>query len=484
MLLAFYFGTQAKVDIYFYCFTTISLLSAYITLLNATIIIPESIRIRKQIGEGESKKFINIFIYGYIGIGLLLSLILFLFPTKAFLAISKFDISILNDHKNLLLLSVPLFSLMILEYLLADVLASYKYFTVPQLAKMINSILALLFLSLFHGTLDIKSIFIGLITGYSLNIILLIRIMYKNLKWNFRFKAYRIESRILINSLYSQLSNLAATLNQFLPLYFLSGLGSGVVSALNYGQRTSNLPTNSITQQFAPVVAIKFNELHSTKNYEELNKVFFNTSGILLFLMMPISGLFFVFGEEIIKLLFQRGSFDMAATMLSSQFLSLLGLSIPLIAINNIVTRLFMAGHKLRTYFYYQTIKSFIFITAVYFAINKFGALAFPITWFVVQVINVISYKFIISLEFKFINYTSVLIQLFKYSILNIAISALIAFLKNQMSTQNYILQMLIGGFIYIVLVLAINYVLKLNSEINKYVRKYINYLPFINTTK
>src|ERR1700743_2020718 len=72
IIVAYFFGTQIKTDIYFYSYNTIVIFSAFITSLNASVLIPESMRLRIQQGESSAIHFLNFFFYLYIAITLLI----------------------------------------------------------------------------------------------------------------------------------------------------------------------------------------------------------------------------------------------------------------------------------------------------------------------------------------------------------------------------------------------------------------------------
>ena len=89
ILIAFYFGTQARADIYFYILTIGGLVAAFFTSLNGNVLIPQAMFLRKQ-NEQNARSFINFFLLLY-GIFLIVILALgFLFPVNIFDLFSKF----------------------------------------------------------------------------------------------------------------------------------------------------------------------------------------------------------------------------------------------------------------------------------------------------------------------------------------------------------------------------------------------------------
>src|SRR6187402_3160777 len=108
VLIAYFFGTQLKVDIYFYAYNTIVIFSTFMTSLNASILIPESMRLRSMEKEKEATIFLNFFLIVYFFIAFLICCLLIVDPTDFFSMISGFSKEALKDQKQIILLSIPL----------------------------------------------------------------------------------------------------------------------------------------------------------------------------------------------------------------------------------------------------------------------------------------------------------------------------------------------------------------------------------------
>jgi len=212
LAIAYYFGTQLKVDLYFYTYNTVLLIVTFITTLNSSVLIPESMRIRKHEHPGNVIHFFNFFIYSYLVITILLCLLFFINPVNAFVAISKYNPAVLQKESTILYMSVPLMLLITLTTMLTDILSSYRFFTVPMVAAIINSLFSLLFIILFHKSLDVRSITLGLLVSYSVNIVFLFFLLKRYIQWHFRFKWIHLGKKIRGNIVYAQLGNFVTSL--------------------------------------------------------------------------------------------------------------------------------------------------------------------------------------------------------------------------------------------------------------------------------
>ena len=62
IVIAYYFGTQTKTDIYFYVMSSIiGLIVTLISGLNLAVLLPESMRLREQESKEKSMQFLNFF---------------------------------------------------------------------------------------------------------------------------------------------------------------------------------------------------------------------------------------------------------------------------------------------------------------------------------------------------------------------------------------------------------------------------------------
>jgi peptidoglycan biosynthesis protein MviN/MurJ (putative lipid II flippase) len=409
IVIAYYFGTQTKTDIYFYVMSSIiGLIVTLISGLNLAVLLPESMRLREQESEEKSMQFLNFFLYLYLIIGLIVSIPLIIDSVGFFNIFTKFGIEALSQNQSLLLLFIPLFTLILIVNYLTDILTSYKYFTMPMIAAIINNSAALIFIILFHSIWDVKSILVGLNTAYLINTIFLIYLIHKNLKWNFTYKKIKFTKAVKKNIIYAQAGNLASVLGSFAPAYILSSFGSGVITALNFGQKTANIPNDFITSQFTSISGIRYNELYAQKDYTRLNMVFLETAKFLIFIMIPVSVLAFIFSDEVISILFQRGKFDAISVKNSALFMKYLVLLLPFYAINGLASRLYMAAQLINYSFWYQIAANLMLIALVWFGIKNFGAIGFPYALLTQYILNTFVIYFFLKFLLPFIKFCKV----------------------------------------------------------------------------
>jgi putative peptidoglycan lipid II flippase len=468
IVIAYYFGTQGKTDVYVYSFATISLISAFLTNLNGLILIPESMRIREQEGLLKSMHFLNWFIYIFLFIGLVFTLVLYINPVKSFIFFSKFDSELLRNNVDILFCVIPMLTLVVLSSLFTEILVSFKYFTLPMMAGMINSVLSIVFVAVFHARLDILSITTGLLAGFALNIIILVFLLRKQLNWDFRIKKIKIRKQVFKNIFYAQAGNITTVLGTYIPLYLISGFNQGVVTALNYGRNLANIPDQLITIQFSSIFGIKLNEVFATGEVNRSNNVFLSSVNMLFFILVPVSIIMSFFSKEIVTILYMRGKFDVTSVESTSQFLKYFSLSLPFIALNTLSSRIITASQRISLNFYIGAALNIFFLVLLFIFVRAIGPVGYPIALLIFLPFStlIVNY-FIFKRYFVYIKYCSIILLLVKIVLINllIAIPCLLIY-KSYLFRITFYFSVPVICVIYLFALIIINNYLKINLDI------------------
>ena len=82
MVLAYCFGLQAKTDVYYYALAVVVLMSGFISSINSSVLIPESMRIEEQRGRTQAMDFLNHCLYFFLALGLVVTTVMFINPVR------------------------------------------------------------------------------------------------------------------------------------------------------------------------------------------------------------------------------------------------------------------------------------------------------------------------------------------------------------------------------------------------------------------
>jgi putative peptidoglycan lipid II flippase len=470
LVVAHYFGVKAGTDIFFYIYNSVMLLGVFITSLNGSVLIPESTKVRITEGETRAMQFLNFFIAGYFILLIICLGLIVIDPVSFFSVISGFGTTNLEANRHLLYLALPLFLLNCLIVLFTDIFSSYRFFTMPMIVGIINGIISILAILIFHDQWEIKSIFYALVFAYTFNFLMLLFLMKKSLNWKFNIRWMKIERRIWQNIGFAQVGNLASTVSAYMPMYILSGFNAGVITALTFAQQISSLPTTLITNQFSAVAGIKFNELYAKNEKAEIGKVFSRACSFLLFVMTPIGFFIYLYARPIIQLFLGSSKLGPEGLNNATTFIKYLGFLLPLFVINTLFSRVFMATYKIREAFWYQVIFNVVLSSCLFLGVKMFGIIGYPLTLVGLHVLNVLFCYFLQKFYFDFIGYAVILKNFLLVLLLNAAISFIVFQMMKSIKTDNPFAVLSISFLIYLILLFAINKMLRINSTVNEQV--------------
>jgi peptidoglycan biosynthesis protein MviN/MurJ (putative lipid II flippase) len=466
-IIAYFFGTNSATDVYFFCLVIIGVVSGFLIALNSTILIPEAMRIKEQFSEEESQRFLSFFLFLYIAICIGLSLVVLVSPVRIFSLLSKFNIKTLNDNISIIYCSLPLLVLITTNALFTDILVSYKFFSISVISSLLNSVLSIVLIFAFHEKFYVLSILFGSLCANVIQILLNVWLLRKILHWSFRFMPIKIRRKTVKDSIVAQAGNFSTMLTGYIPAMLISKFPPGILSSISYAVKIPDFAAMLITNQFATVTGIKFNELYAQKKEIEIKQTFVDASSFLQFVLVPICVLGFFYSRDIIDILFGHGAFNKTSISLASQFMKIFFLVLPFAAHNTFVARLFMAAQKINRCYVYQIVMGLVMVFFVYGGIFLLGPSGYPLGVFVFYVVNSIAAITIMSRNFRFIPYEKTLLYTLKCLAIN---SPLIMFIIwiNRIVVEHSPLFVAAVVISYSVFLLLLNHVFKLNVTIKK----------------
>ena len=376
ILIAFYFGTQTKSDVYFYIISIAGFIVSFSNSLSKNVLIPQTIYLKRE-SEQAAKTFLNSFLLLYTGLLLIVLGICFLFPLDIFITISKFSVDILRQDISILLLAFLYFASYILCFFVLDIMYIYRIFSINFLFPL-NALLPMFFLVFFHNILGLKTMLIGFIISYFIQILICLAIMKKKLNWPFSSFKITLEKRFKDNIITNQVLVIVSSLSTWIPVYLMSSFACGIISALSYAKQLTDAPTEILTSKMTGVYHIQLNENASSKDFNTLNTNFIKVNYLILFIMIPLALFTCYFATDIINLFFKRGKFDSQSVLTVSKFLKPLILSLIISALSPFAGSIIASVKKIKESFKYMVLKDIFYISTMYFCINYFGPFAYP----------------------------------------------------------------------------------------------------------
>ncbi len=207
-----------------------------------------------------------------------------------------------------------------------------------------------IFISIFGSYLQYKGIFLSpLFFGYAQNIfiilfiVLSIRISYKilifgviagyavrglaylllSLKSGYRytpdFRFGPLVKEVTVLAIPVFIGGWVNQINAFIDKMLASGLAEGSVSALNYGFLAIGVITAISVTIITTIVYPRFNRAIAAEEYDTVSGLSESAINLAALITIPFTFGAMAFSQEVIRVLFERGAFDVAATALTAR---------------------------------------------------------------------------------------------------------------------------------------------------------------------
>jgi putative peptidoglycan lipid II flippase len=457
IVIAHYFGAQTGTDVYFFVLATVTVVVTFVTSVNASVVIPESMRLLVHEGEEAAQGFVNLFLYSFGGIGITVSLLTAMVPVSFFSLFSGFADGVLADHRMTLMAGFPLFTLMMIANLLLDVLASRKFFTLPMLASIANNVFVLVAILAFRDLFGVHVALLGLTAAYALQVVFLLNLLHRGLGWRFGSVRWHIRPSARRNVLFAQLGNFTSVLSTYLPVVWISGLAAGSIAALNYGQRLADIPNGLLIAQVSAVVGIKFNDLYAQGMLSDIERVMMEVIGSLEFVLVPFAVFMSLMSREIIQLVYQHGSFSPQAVEDTALVLRVLALLVPLYLVSTVVSRLFMAAQKIRESLVYQAAFNAVLLCGTYLSVRTIGLVGYPLVLLGMHILNIFACDVLFTKLLPGIRYRGVLAVLRRDLLRNIVPATAVAVTMMSVDAWSPLLRLVTMGGLYLIMFAGIS---------------------------
>ncbi|WP_071460838.1 murein biosynthesis integral membrane protein MurJ [Bacillus massilinigeriensis] len=211
---------------------------------------------------------------------------------------------------------VPGIIFMALTTISTGVLNSHKKFVTPSLTATAQNIVVILFTVLLADEYGVKGLAAGVLVGTIFQFIIQYPSISKyNIRLNFSFKKERKRIKETLILFYPIIvASLAVQINGVTDRVISSGLDEGSVSALSYANKLMQLPLSIV---MAPLITVLYPSIveSAIKGKEEFFRLVMKGAKTIIYLSIPFVAVMVVGGKDLIQLAFQRGAFDIDATM-------------------------------------------------------------------------------------------------------------------------------------------------------------------------
>lgn len=234
------------------------------------------------------------------------------------------------------------------------ILIVYKEFLIPNISPILMSVAIIAIISLVHHDNS------GVVLALATTVGALCQFVYQLPKLKSLGFKFRPNLDVFNNPQYKNILELlfpailSSTVGQvyiYVDMFFASQLQEGAWSAIGYANRLFQFPVGVLVTAFLVPLFPIFSKLVGEKDYDNIRYYFNKGVGLLNFVAFPILVLIILLSTNAIQLIFQRGAFNEVATMMVSEALCYLSISIIFYVFRDSITRVFYAFNDSKTPF-------------------------------------------------------------------------------------------------------------------------------------
>ena len=374
VLIAAQYGAALDTDAYLFANTVPSIILAFVSSIFLTGFIPLFIKQRVQTSPEEATLMFSNTLNWFVILMLIVIGACYVFSgaLAGFFADNPVSYEKIEQLLWILLPGMLFFGL---SYAQSTVLNSVNHFATPALLTVINNIVVILFMVLFHEAWGIYSVAWGFVTGNVLQVAVQIPALrakgihyrlYLGVKDDYLRKLFALSMPIITLVLIDQTM-------MFATRYFAAYLDAGSASAINYANRIIMLPVTLFGTALVSATypsAVQMLTENKRKEYDAIV-----TTGIksLLLLLVPVLFTCLFFSTRIVKALFERGAFGEQATRMTTAVFLVLSAGIVIMPLRDFFNKLFFSRGHLRTPIIYSLAYTCGFIAGCLLLVPRIG---------------------------------------------------------------------------------------------------------------
>lgn len=324
MVFAGVFGTSVESDIYFQVFGLVNLIFTGIGVALSTLVIKN---INKAENIGNEKTYAAQFLQKSL---------LYLLPAAVLMAIfAKNIVSIILPNlsgDNLLLAirmmytMIPSLVFVVIAYIISGLLQNERVYFITAIMSLPYN--AAIILSLFVPNVSIYTVGIVTTMGWFLHILILLPSFFKK-GYSFlaKKKSKAVSNGKNLEIFWIFISNMMFQLCFYTDRAFVSG-DAGMASTFNYASNLFITISSVFVVAMSTVVFPSISKNHEEGNIDYVNDLLRYIIKIMVAIFLPFILVISLFGTDIIRLVYERGSFTSESTQAVSSILLVYSLGI------------------------------------------------------------------------------------------------------------------------------------------------------------
>ena len=342
MVIASFFGANVGTDTFFAAENFISNLSLIIGSAASSVIITHYIKLNCQESAERTKNLMRESFLAFTVLALILVCVCALLsPWIARMIGLSYNAAQQNDLIRFLVLMSPIILLNVLSGVAGGYLDANKRFLPGRTRSLFISVSIIAFLFLFHERFGLYSLSIAYVVASLLHsaFVLSLTLPYVGVQLLNPFRDP--EFRHMLKRYFPLLAGISVTnFGHIIDKIIASALEEGNVSFLHYGQAISGdvISTLFVTSIGSVLLTSLTENVASQRGEVVLEQVRYVLCAMLA-ITLPLSALYLIEGQDLIRLAFEHGNFNMEHTRTVAVVASCYALGFPFLAIRDALTR-------------------------------------------------------------------------------------------------------------------------------------------------
>lgn len=436
VVVANYYGAGLISDAYFYAYQIPALVLVILggvggPFHSATVaVFSKIVTDFKAKPQPDIKKLFNTFETVSVIAFALLALLCFFFPKQIVgIFISKNSPELLSLAAYQLKLMSPIVLLGSVIGIYYGILVTYRHFILPNISPSLLSLGLILTLVIFKTDSTGLYLAVGTTIGAFLQLLVQIPLVCK-LGYAFKPTLASLKDvnfKEILELLFPAfLSSTIGQIGLYVDMFFSSSLQEGGWTALGYANRIFQFPVGMLLTAILVPLFPLFSRLVGQKDMVNVAHYFKKGVGTLFFIGSYLMALIMVIRTDTIRIALERGAFTNDATIMVSEILFYITLSILPYAFRDSATRLLYAFSDSKTPFYVALFSIFVKIILNMVLVKPFGIYGIAISTTLITLLNAVLLGCLIKRKIDF-KYGPLLFDLFKILTATF-ISALVAY--------------------------------------------------------
>lgn len=350
--LAAVFGATYATDAYLVAQTIPYLLFATISYALTTTFIPVYTHIREKDGQDAAFRMANTVMFAVGCISLVFILIGELLAEKLVSVVAPgFEGPVAELTAYLSRIIFPMMIFQLLSGIITGILQADGEFGVPTAAGLVQNISIISSIIFFGPKYGIGAVALGTLIGSAGATIVKLPALRRTgfrWQWGFDLKDPGLQ-RMAVLIMPAIVGAGAGQLNTVVDRILASGLPEGRVAALSYANRLMGLAPGILGASLVTVMYPTLANLAAKREWRGFADNLVDTLSMIHFLLAPIAVGAIVLREPLVRIVYQRGVFDEAATQQTAWALLFLSLGMAIFTMRDLVSRSFFALQDTKT---------------------------------------------------------------------------------------------------------------------------------------